>query len=378
VPSYWDGSIPWVSLADSFRLDQVTIENTVSTISALGIRNSSAVVHPAGTVILSRDAGVGKSAILGKDMAVSQHFVTWKPGNDLNGLFLYYWLQLMKCEFEMVAVGSTIKTIGMPYFRSMEILLPPKKEQDWMADAMYRYDHAIALAERLIAGEMKLRKGLMYQLSTGKRRFPGFSEPWREVALGEVTTESSRRNNGELDRTTVRAVTNSVGMIPMREQTIAESLGRYKIIEPRAFAYNPMRINVGSLCMWTGDSPALVSPDYVVFACNESQLDATYFDYLRQTHRWAHYMTAGGNGSVRIRIYYTDLAALRFVIPPYAEQVRIGRFLGSMDRELALLRAQLAALKTQKKGLMQQLLTGKVRVPLPAPTPEDQAAAVVA
>ncbi len=311
-------------------------------------------------------------------MAVSQHFVTWKPGNDLNGLFLYYWLQLMKCEFEMVAVGSTIKTIGMPYFRSMEILLPPKKEQDWMADAMYRYDHAIALAERLIAGEMKLRKGLMYQLSTGKRRFPGFSEPWREVALGEVTTESSRRNNGELDRTTVRAVTNSVGMIPMREQTIAESLGRYKIIEPRAFAYNPMRINVGSLCMWTGDSPALVSPDYVVFACNESQLDATYFDYLRQTHRWAHYMTAGGNGSVRIRIYYTDLAALRFVIPPYAEQVRIGRFLGSMDRELALLRAQLAALKTQKKGLMQQLLTGKVRVPLPAPTPEDQAAAVVA
>jgi len=287
---------------------------------------------------------------------------------------------LVRYRLSQLATGTSnsMKNISKDDFLSLTILIPPLPVQERIAEAFTLWDRAISSAERLIAAKQKLRKGLMHQLLTGNRRFPGFSEPWREVALGEVTTESSRRNNGELDRTTVRAVTNSVGMIPMREQTIAESLGRYKIIEPRAFAYNPMRINVGSLCMWTGDSPALVSPDYVVFACNEGQLDANYFDYLRQTHRWAHYMTAGGNGSVRIRIYYADLAGLRFVIPPYPEQVRIGRFLGNMDRELDLLRAQLAALKTQKRGLMQQLLTGKVRVPLPAPTPQDQAAAVVA
>jgi type I restriction enzyme S subunit len=63
-----------------------------------------------------------------------------------------------------------------------------------------------------------------------------------------------------------------------------------------------------------------------------------------------------------VRIYYDDLAALKFVIPPFPEQIRISAFLRSYDRELSLLRTQLAALKTQKRGLMQQLLTGKVRV----------------
>ena len=141
------------------------------------------------------------------------------------------------------------------------------------------------------------------------------------------------------------------------------------VVQPRAFAYNPMRINVGSLCMWLGDKPCLVSPDYVVFRCKPGELDADYFDYLRQTHRWDHYMQAAGNGSVRVRIYYDDLAALKFVIPPFSEQVRISAFLRNFDRELSLLRAQLTALKPQKRGLMQQLLTGKVRVRAPASNP---------
>jgi type I restriction enzyme S subunit len=362
IPGYWHGGILWVSLADSFRLDQVIIDSTESTISELGIKKSSAVVHDAGTVILSRDAGVGKSAILAKDMAVSQHFVTWKTTSTLSNLFFYYWLQFMKREFELVAVGSTIKTIGLPYFRRMEILLPNRWEQDWISQCLYRYDRAISLTERLITAKLKQRKGLMQQLLTGKRRFPGFSEPWREVHLREVTTESLARNNGQLGRDAVRAVTNSAGMIPMREQTIADVLDRYMVVKRRAFAYNPMRINVGSLCMWSGEEPCLVSPDYVVFNCKAGELDADYFDYLRQTHRWNFYMQGAGNGSVRVRIYYDDLAALKFVIPPFPEQIRISAFLRSYDRELSLLRTQLAALKTQKRGLMQQLLTGKVRV----------------
>jgi type I restriction enzyme S subunit len=151
-------------------------------------------------------------------------------------------------------------------------------------------------------------------------------------------------------------------MIPMREQTIAENLERYKIVEPTGFAYNPMRINVGSLCMWRGEGSALVSPDYVVFACIPDRLYPDYFDYLRETHRWNHYMQAAGNGSVRVRIYYDDLAVLRFILPPIAEQRRISGFFRKLDRELSLLQAQLDVLKTQKNGLMQKLLTGEVRV----------------
>lgn len=74
-PEYWNGGIKWVSLADSSQLDQGLIAKTDKEISETGIRKSSAVLHPAGTVVLSRDAGVGKSAVLGEAMAVSQHFI---------------------------------------------------------------------------------------------------------------------------------------------------------------------------------------------------------------------------------------------------------------------------------------------------------------
>ena len=78
VAEYWNGGIKWVSLADSNRLDALYISDTELTISHRGIQNSSAVLHPAGIVVLSRDAGVGKSAITTEPMAVSQHFMCWK------------------------------------------------------------------------------------------------------------------------------------------------------------------------------------------------------------------------------------------------------------------------------------------------------------
>jgi type I restriction enzyme S subunit len=129
VPSYWNGGVKWVSLADSSKLDRLYIFETDKEISDLGIANSSAVKHPAVTVILSRDAGVGKSAILGREMAVSQHFMAWRTGPKLNNIYLYYWLQFMKRHFEAIAFGSTIQTIGLPFFRQLSIAVPPLDEQ---------------------------------------------------------------------------------------------------------------------------------------------------------------------------------------------------------------------------------------------------------
>ena len=91
IPAYWDGGILWVSLSDSRRLDQLYISKTDFKISQLGIANSSATLHPAGIVIMSRDAGIGKSAITTEPMAVSQHFMCWKCADRMDNHFLYYW-----------------------------------------------------------------------------------------------------------------------------------------------------------------------------------------------------------------------------------------------------------------------------------------------
>src|SRR5436305_452777 len=87
-PEYWNGDIKWISLRDSDQLDALYINDTMAKITLLGIANSSAVMHQAGTVVLSRDAGVGKSAIMTDAMAVSQHFMAWQCGPRLNNHFL--------------------------------------------------------------------------------------------------------------------------------------------------------------------------------------------------------------------------------------------------------------------------------------------------
>lgn len=172
IPSYWNGGIKWVSLADSSKLDKIYIHNTDKEISQAGIANSSAVLHEAGTVVLSRDAGVGKSAILGGEMAVSQHFMAWRAGPDLDNVFLYYWLQFMKPAFEAIALGSTIQTIGLPYFKNLDIPIPPRHEQEMIAERLLAADQALISEMRLETFLERHYDGLSVDLLTGRVSVP--------------------------------------------------------------------------------------------------------------------------------------------------------------------------------------------------------------
>jgi type I restriction enzyme S subunit len=153
----------------------------------------------------------------------------------------------------------------------------------------------------------------------------------------------------------------------MDEGVIGESIERYKTVSRFDFAYNPMRINVGSIAMWNGDEDVLVSPDYVVFQCGP-KLDAEFLEHFRKTHYWSHFVTRAGGGSVRVRIYFKDLAAMKLNLPPLEEQKAITSVLNTQNKELKLLEAKRDYLRELKKGLMQQLLTGKVRVNVEAET----------
>jgi type I restriction enzyme, S subunit len=169
-PEYYNGGIKWISLADSAKLDNGWIKETKTSISNLGIKNSSATLHSKGTVLLSRDAGIGKSAVMHEDMAVSQHFITWTCTGRINNWFLYYYLQLSKPLFERIAAGSTIKTIGLPFFKKFSIPVPSFLEQEQIAEILTTIDDKIGVLQDKKAQYHTLKKGLMQQLLTGQRR----------------------------------------------------------------------------------------------------------------------------------------------------------------------------------------------------------------
>ncbi len=192
-----------------------------------------------------------------------------------------------------------------------------------------------------------------------KLRFPEFrgAALWG-VLLGDVTEECRRRNGNKYSAALVMGVTKADGIVPMESRLIASDIARYKIVETDCFAYNPMRLNIGSIASWEGEREILVSPDYVVFKCiinNESGCDPGYLDQFRKTKAWEEFVTEGGDGSVRVRIYYKDIARICLSLPPLPEQQKIVDCLSSLDELIAAQAQKVEVLKTHKKGLMQQL-----------------------
>ena len=243
------------------------------------------------------------------------------------------------------------------------IPVPPLTEQRKIAEILRTWDEALEKLTALRAAKARrlgsLRAGLLF----GKLRLHRRRHNWAATRLDAVTHELTRRNGAKgLGRDCVMGVTKAEGVVPMREQTIAGDISRYKRLPPRAFAYNPMRINVGSIAMNEREEEVLVSPDYVVFACNADGLEPDYLDHLRKTSWWAHYINSGGSGSVRQRTYYDDLAALKLPLPELDEQRAIAAVLNTARADMAATEREIEAVTQQKRGLMQKLLTGEWRV----------------
>lgn len=256
--------------------------------------------------------------------------------------------------------GTNISNLSQDILASIDIPLPPLPEQYKIAEILGAWDDGLEKLDALIAAKERRKKGLMQRLLTGKRRVKG--QPWRTVRLLAVAEEKTIRNGGAFDRSRLYAVTKAEGMVPMRERVQGQSVERCKIVERGWFAYNPMRLNIGSIARWQDEKPVMVSGDYVVFAANESKLLSDYLNHVRQSAAWCNFTGASGSGSVRVRIWFDDLGRFSFPLPSLPEQRAIADILDACDEELRLLRDQRAAVEMQKRGLMQRLLTGKVKL----------------
>lgn len=234
--------------------------------------------------------------------------------------------------------------------------IPPSNEQKPIAMLMSAWDTAIQKTEQLIA----VKERYLGHLRDRLLRKPDRASPTK---LNAVTQELTGRNGAAMGREAIMAVTKQVGMRPMREETVAANIERYKVVPPKAFAYNPMRLNIGSIAISPFDRTVLVSPDYVVFSCDESKLLPAYLHHLRHSQKWKSHFELAGNGSVRVRIYYDDLGRFSFWLPPVEVQVGIVKLLDAAAREITLMQQKVEALRVQKRGLMQKLLTGQWRLP---------------
>lgn len=317
----------------------------------------------------SKGASFGAKLWHGPQGVLNQHIFKVTPKKNIHAPWLYEELRTATEKIENQAHGfkATLLHVQKSDITEQVINLPPFNEQKKIAAILSTWNQAITATENLIDNSRQQKKALTNQLLSGKKRFPNFSQKWKKVPITSCLADSSLRNsNSQLGPDDVKSVNKALGMVPMREQTIGKTTDRYKIVKNGWFAYNPMRINVGSICRWNGENDCLVSPDYVVFSCKDNVIINSYFDQFRKSDRWTDYMNRAGNGSVRIRIYFSDLSLLEIPLPPADEQRKISSALDAADSEIEMLQQKVICLKQEKKALMQQLLTGKRRVKVEA------------
>jgi type I restriction enzyme, S subunit len=263
--------------------------------------------------------------------------------------------------------SSTMVKINKSIVENTPLILPPTSQQKKIAKILSAWDKAIEKMEVLIVAKKKLKKALMQQLLTGKIRFSGFSDEWKKTRLKRIIREEKSRNkNGVITR--VLSVTNRSGFVLPKDQfsrqVASDDLSNYKIVRQGQFGYNPSRINVGSFARLDSYDEGVLSPMYIIFSINEKSLDSDFFNNWMGSHEAKQRITSSTQGTVRDSVGFDALGSFPIILPSLDEQQKIAALLSAADKEIATNQKLLAALKRQKSGLQQQLLTGKRRVQL--------------
>ena len=234
----------------------------------------------------------------------------------------------------------------------------PQPEQKAIADLLSTWDEAIEKTEQLIVKKQKY-----YEAQLSKRLSLDVSE---RIKLKKFLKEVSKRNR-DLSITQVLSVTNSKGFVRPEDQfdrqVASDNLSNYKIVSKGEYAYNPSRINVGSIARLDGWDVGVLSPMYTVFEIKKpSELHTDLFLHWLNSHEAKQRIKLSAQGSVRETVSFDDFCAIGFPKIDFNEQKSLAEYFSLISAEIDTLKALSDKYKTQKRGLMQKMLTGEWRV----------------
>jgi len=257
--------------------------------------------------------------------------------------------------------------INFPFF-----IINSKTEQRAIAQVLSTADAAIHSTEKLIAQKELRKKWLMQQLLTGKKRLKGFGGEWKEKKLSDLFDRVTRKNTeGNTTVVTISAQRGFVRQTDFFNKNIASEItDNYFLVERGEFCYNKSYSNGypwGATKRLKDFDKAVVTTLYICFGVkDEKKTNAEYFEqYFGANHldkgltKIAH---EGGRAHGLLNVTPSDFFSLKVTVPSYEEQTAIAQVLQAADKEISLLKAKAERLREQKKGLMQQLLTGKKRL----------------
>ena len=280
--------------------------------------------------------------------------------------YLYYTICSVASRIKALAGEQAVPIVNKTQFSETIIPLAPLSEQCAIAETLSDVDGLLQALEKLIAKKRAVRQAAMQQLLTGKTRLPGFSGAWDLKKIFEVATYCNEKNSLAEDLP-VLTCSKHLGFVDslsyFKNQIFSKDLSGYKIIRRGQIGYPANHIEEGSIGLQDIYDIALVSPIYVVCSPKEG-INSYFLHRLLKLDRYQQEFAIATTSSVDRRgsLRWPTFSELVVNIPYIDEQEAIASVLSDMDAEIAVLERRLDKTKAIKQGMMQQLLTGRIRL----------------
>ena len=362
----YGGTIPFI------RSGEIHGDKTALYLTDDGLRKSSAKMVDVGDLIFALyGANSGDCAISQINGAINQAILCIRSSSVINS-FLQPYLELQKDRFIAKYLQGGQGNLSGEIVSSYTIPVPPIGEQRKIAEILGVWDEAIEKQSRLIERLEVRKRALMQRLLTGRTRLPGFTTPWQKIKLGEICQKVTRRNSK--NNTNVMTISAQRGFVSQTDffnkSVASETLDNYYLVYRDEFCYNKSYSNgypMGAIKRLKEADKAVVTTLYICFCLNCSvKVDIDFFEQYCENGGFNQNLmkvaNEGGRAHGLLNVTPSDFFGLQLLLPSLPEQKAIAEVLTTADDEIATHRKKLDALRLQKRGLMQQLLTGKTRV----------------
>lgn len=371
--SYYGGEIPWLNTKE---IDFNRIYSTEKTITDSGLNNSSAKwIAPNTVTVAMYGATAGKSCIVKVPMTTNQACCNLTINDEVADYeFVYYTLKNDYTTLASLANGGAQQNLNAQIIKDYVLKMPSLADQRRIASILSSLDRKIELNNKINADLEEMAQAIFKNWFVDFEPFKDgkfvdselgmIPEGWKVGRLGDITKNKSAKVKERNDVKVLSPVT--TGELVLSEeyftkQVFSSSIAKYKIVNKGDFAYNPARVNIGSLGRNEFDFDGCVSPVYVVF----SVLDGyeNYFDLFRKTDFFKDSVASLAIGGVRQSLSYDDLSSIEVIIPSENAVEEFNNLYNQMKKTIKANKLESSRLSTLRDTLLPRLMSGELEVP---------------
>ena len=367
---YWDGDIDWYAPAEIG--DKIFVDSSERKITKEGFENCSAKLLPAGSVLFTSRAGIGKMAILRKESCTNQGFQSIVPHEgELDSYFIFSRSDELKNYGETVGAGSTFVEVSGKQMSNMNLMMPKSySEQIVIGKYFSQLDDLITLHQRKYNKLLNVKKSMLEKMfpkngsNIPEIRFKGFTDPWEQRKLEDYLTVSTERNTGNIyGRSDVLSVSGDYGIVNQIEfqgRSFAGALvSNYGVVQTGDVVYtkSPLKSNPYGIIKTNKGKPGIVSTLYAVYHPKENAFSDFIQVYFEQHARMNNYMHPLVNKGAKNDMKVSAENALKGPVcfPSRIEQESISAFFSVLDNLITLHQRELEKLQNIKKSMLEKM-----------------------